>query len=86
MTYKTLLVENKDCLGSVKVNKINDRFSVLPNTKLRVLTNDNGGYEFVEKYPEELTIKPTVEITPCCSHEETYHENGDFLLNEYGFR
>ena len=85
MTYRTLLVENKDCLGSIKVNKINERFSVLPNSKLRVMTRDTGKFTFTEKYPEELTVKFKDEIDPCCSHEVNYHENGDYLINEFGF-
>ena len=56
--YNVLRVTNKDTLGSTKVDIINDRFIVLPNTKLRVLTKDNGRNEFVEKYPEDLYPRP----------------------------
>ena len=88
--YKAVVVTNKDCLGSTKINKINERFSVLPNTRLWVMTQtmDNGlqgeTWRFIEKYPEDLYVRPE---TPeaCCSHEIGYVESGDFVFNEFGF-
>ena len=88
--YKLVQILNKDCLGTTKINKINDRFSVLPNTRLWVLTKtDEDGFQgdlwrFTEKYPEELFVKPNI-IEPCCSHEEEYIETGDFVIDQFGF-
>ena len=88
--YSLVQILNKDCLGSTKINKINDRFSVLPNTRLWVLTKtrEDGSqgdlWRFTEKYPEELFVRPEI-IDPCCSYNEDYIETGDFLIDQYGF-
>ena len=88
--YDLVQILNKDCLGSTKINKINDKFSVLPNTRLWVLTKtkEDGSqgdlWRFTEKYPEELFVRPEI-IDPCCSYNEEYIETGDFLIDQYGF-
>ena len=84
-TYVTVEVENKDCLGSTKVNVINERFRVLPNSKLRVMTQVGGHWEFTEKYPEELIVIPPEPTEPCCNYGVDYYKKGDLLINELGF-
>ena len=89
--YKVVTVENKDCLGSTKINKINERFSFLPNTRLWVMTKtmEDGtqgeNWRFTEKYPEELYPRPEDPTDPCCTYQVGYYESGDFIFNEHGF-
>jgi hypothetical protein len=68
-------------------------FEVLPTTELRVYTNkivDNFGdpinttYFFDDRFPEELQLKPSDIIEPCCPHPKELYKNGDFMINQYG--
>jgi hypothetical protein len=69
-------------------------FEVLPTTQLRVYTNksvenfgvpENGRYFFDFRFPEELQIKPSDFIEPCCNHPKELYNHGDYLINQYGF-
>ena len=97
-TYHYLQVTNKDCLSSIKSDYITGTtanggaytFQVLPTTKLRVYTkrsvlNEEIPYTFMEKYPEQLFVRPEDPIEPCCDYPEDYYESGDFLINQLGF-
>lgn len=68
-------------------------FEVLPNTQLRVYTNKiienfgsvtNSSYFFDDRFPEELQVKPTNFIEPCCDHPKELYNHGDYLINKYG--
>jgi len=85
--YKTITVTNIDCFTSLKTSIINESYSVLPNTKIMVYSNrDVDGvlinYQFFEKYPEELYVKPPVIDGSCCGNEVI--QNGDYMINERG--
>ena len=84
--YAAVTVNNIDCLGTIKINVINDRFKILPNTKVRVLTKVSGQWEFTEKYPEDLFVRPLEQnVDPCCTYKKDYFIKGDYLINEFGF-
>ena len=84
--YVEVTVDNVDCLGTIKMDVINDRFRILPNTKVRVLTKTSGQWEFTEKYPEELFVRPLDQVVdPCCTYDKDYFIKGDYLINELGF-
>jgi len=68
-------------------------FEVLPTTQLRVYTNKlvenfgvptNGLYFFDDRFPEELQIRPSDFVEPCCDHPKELYNHGDYLMNQYG--
>jgi len=87
-SVKKNVITGETTTGDIEV------FEVLPTTQLRVYTNKfiedfggvtNGTYHFDDRFPEELQIRPTDFIEPCCDHPEELYDKGDFLINQYGF-
>jgi hypothetical protein len=84
----------KSVITGLTANGDYEVFEVLPTTQLRVYTNrfienfgavTNGHYHFDDRFPEELQIKPTDFIEPCCSTPKELYNHGDYLINQYGY-